>query len=518
MTHIRWLVRLQIASIASLVLVCSLLVPAGASEGSAAPDHPVSAGRSSSPVQDQPGVGNVGHKGASRAAPENTLAAVHQAIAHQADFVGIDVRLTKDGVPVVLHDHDLRRTTDVERRFPHRQAWPVNAFTLQQVRRLDAGSWFSKAYSRLRIPTLAATLRALAASDTGAFLEVKSPAKYGGSERIGAVVVAALRKHTDWLDEDGRNVRLVVQSFSTRFLEAFSRDHPHVALGLLGVSSAEEMRRFPFATQINVHHARLTPALVRAAHSDEVAVSTWVVNSQARMAEVLALGVDAVSTDRPTLLRRVLVARDQVLDNGREPPPDTPVGSELTIDPAARAYARQRVPVAVDLTADDGEPARWQWVQIEVYRHRRWVRLQRRVTDVNGSIATTVTGRVGLRLRARSASSAWFEPDASQVHGVDVVRRPTEIRLRGPASIVDGRRARLEIRWRATNGSPVSGWASLWARAPDGTWAYRRRFRVSGGTAAVLVRPRRDTRYEVRGKRGWWWLPDQERHRVRVLR
>jgi len=467
-----------------------------------------------SPVESLPGVGSVAHRGASTTAPENTLPAIRQAIVRQADFVGIDVHLTKDGVPVVLHDQDLKRTTDVEKHHPRRSSWPVNDFTLEQVKALDAGRWRSKIYAGAQVATLAEMLAELNVSDTGAFLEVKRPREYGGAEGIGAAVVSDLREHTDWLDEGGRNTRLVMQSFDAGFLEAFSRDYPDVAVGLLGVSSAEQMQDFPFATQINVNHNQLTPELVQEARQSSLAVSTWVVNDEARMAEVLALGVDAISTDRPAVLRRTLVAHDRVLDNDRESPPATPEEAELTIELPASAYAGDRVPVAVRLRSADGDPARWQWVRIEAYRDGRWTKLQSRVTDVNGSIPAAVTGRVGLRVRAVSSGSAWFTRSSSAVHRVDVTRQPTSLRLGGPATLVDEQAARLRIRWHTTNGRPVSGRANLWSRTGDRKWTLRRKVRVSDGTASLLVRPRRDTRYELRGYGGWWWQADRDRHRV----
>ena len=82
----------------------------------------------------------IAHRGASLRAPENTLAAFHQAIHDGADAVELDVRLSRDGVPVVLHDASLERTTGV--------AAQVADVTLDQLRRLDAGAWFGQGLPR----------------------------------------------------------------------------------------------------------------------------------------------------------------------------------------------------------------------------------------------------------------------------------------------------------------------------------------------------------------------------------
>lgn len=84
------------------------------------------------------------HRGASAYAPENTLAAVDAADDLGIDWVENDVQRTRDGVLVVMHDTNLKRTTDVEELFPERAPWAVKDFTAAEIARLDAGSWFER--------------------------------------------------------------------------------------------------------------------------------------------------------------------------------------------------------------------------------------------------------------------------------------------------------------------------------------------------------------------------------------
>ncbi|NEE17929.1 glycerophosphodiester phosphodiesterase, partial [Streptomyces sp. SID7499] len=102
--------------------------------------------------QDAPVV--VAHRGASGYAPENTLAAVDAADALGIDWVENDVHRTRDGVLVVLHDTDLKRTTDVEQVYPDRAPWAVKDFTAAELAKLDAGSWFGTQFTGARVPTL----------------------------------------------------------------------------------------------------------------------------------------------------------------------------------------------------------------------------------------------------------------------------------------------------------------------------------------------------------------------------
>src|SRR5262245_25992365 len=102
----------------------------------------------------------IAHRGASWDAPEHTLVAYELAIKQGADFVEPDLQMTKDGVLVCLHDTSLERTTDVAMVYPDRsvetkgrKTWPVAAFTLEEIQKLDAGSWKDSKFAGARVPT-----------------------------------------------------------------------------------------------------------------------------------------------------------------------------------------------------------------------------------------------------------------------------------------------------------------------------------------------------------------------------
>jgi glycerophosphoryl diester phosphodiesterase len=132
----------------------------------------------------------VAHRGASAYAPEHTAAAYQLAIEMGADFVEQDLAVTKDGVLICLHDASLERTTNVEELFPDRvstqtiegktrKAWLANDFTLAEIKRLDAGSWFDKKFAAERILTFDEAV-ALIKGKAGMFPELKTPEIYVG--------------------------------------------------------------------------------------------------------------------------------------------------------------------------------------------------------------------------------------------------------------------------------------------------------------------------------------------------
>src|SRR4051794_38719235 len=124
----------------------------------------------------------IAHRGASGSAPENTIAAFELAAAHGADAIELDVRLTADRVPVVLHDAALDRTTSGR--------GPLGLMTLEQVQKLDAGPPSTADRGRsfpfrdtgIRVPTLAEALRAI--SGIPVLLEIKEPAAQEAVERV----------------------------------------------------------------------------------------------------------------------------------------------------------------------------------------------------------------------------------------------------------------------------------------------------------------------------------------------
>jgi glycerophosphoryl diester phosphodiesterase len=246
-----------------------------------------------------PSVLTVAHRGASAYAPENTLAAVRQAVELGCGLVEVDVQRTRDGALVLLHDVDLGRTTDAARVLPHRAPWRVADLTHDELSRLDAGSWLSPAYAGERIPTLGETVDVLATGDAGLLLEVKHPARYPGITRDVAAVLRA-RPHG----------RVVVQSFDHAAMHELACLEPSLSIGLLGHPGA---RRLPalgtWASQVNPHHRRATPSYVEAVHAAGMTCLVWTVDRVPEIQRALALGVDGVITNRPDVARQVLDRR-----------------------------------------------------------------------------------------------------------------------------------------------------------------------------------------------------------------
>lgn len=245
----------------------------------------------------------VAHRGGSRLAPENTLEAFHEAVERwEADMLEMDVRLTSDGEVVVVHDETVDRTTDGE--------GPVSAFTLEELRLLDAGYRFVDPEGRpsfrgrgVVIPRFEDVLTAF--PFTRMNVEAKEP-------RVAAPLVQIIRRH-------GAEARVLVAAEHERCRDAV-RGYP----GPWGASRTQvfwfwALHRLPgggpytpCADILQVPETWkgrtiVTEAFVRVAHARNLPVQVWTVDDPADMRRLLALGVDGIQTDRPDLLARVLV-------------------------------------------------------------------------------------------------------------------------------------------------------------------------------------------------------------------
>jgi glycerophosphoryl diester phosphodiesterase len=239
----------------------------------------------------------IAHRGASGTSPENTVAAVRRAVAVGADAVECDVHRTRDGALVVVHDRHLRRTTDAMVRFPRRDPWRVRDFTMEEIRLLDAGSWFGPEYAGERVPTLAEW--AVAVGDrTRLLVEVKHPGRYSG---IAHDLLAELRC-TPALHAAIATGRLTVQSFDHDWVASFRELAPENTVGLLyesrpTVAAIEHAARF--AGQVNPSHRLVTRDLVRRVHDAGLQVHVWTPDSHRQLRRCRSLGVDGVITNHP---------------------------------------------------------------------------------------------------------------------------------------------------------------------------------------------------------------------------
>ncbi len=237
---------------------------------------------------------NIAHRGASAAAPPNTLAAFEKAAELGADGIEFDVHLSADGVPVVIHDATVDATTDGSGRVPE--------MTLAQLKQLDAGSYFDPAFAGERIPTLEEVLETMG-NRLLLNVELKSTSLYDdGLERA---IVAQIKRRK--LDE-----RVLFSSFNPFSLRRVKRIAPHIPVGLLYVPSLP-LPLYQILLAALVPHEACHPGYttvgaryVAWARRRGYRVNVWTVDDPDEMRRLIGLGVDGIITNVPNVLRHVL--------------------------------------------------------------------------------------------------------------------------------------------------------------------------------------------------------------------
>jgi glycerophosphoryl diester phosphodiesterase len=245
-------------------LLLSVLLGLGQAQAASEPSPTALATRMGIP---HPAV--IAHRGASYDAPESTAPAYKLTRDLGADYLELDLQRSKDGVLFALHDDNLQRTTDVATKFPERKDSPANAFTLAELKTLDAGSWFNSAYPDRARPSYAG-LKILTLDEIidiaqgnplhkpGLYIETKEPKQFPGLERD----LKEKLQDRGWLSPTGSKLakselavgqgkgKVVLQTFEKGSLELLEKEMPQVPKILLlwvGEGSIEPKSKVTFA-------------------------------------------------------------------------------------------------------------------------------------------------------------------------------------------------------------------------------------------------------------------------------
>ncbi len=236
----------------------------------------------------------IGHRGCAGYAPENTLEGIHTAADMGVEWVELDVKLTKDQVPVIFHDEDLERTTGTEGL--------VADTDYADLQELDAGSWFGDSFIGVKIPTLEEAVDVLIERDLGFNLEIKP---CPGRERETAEAALDLLS-TIWDDHN----RLLISSFHHICLEAafeMAEDwHRGLLLSEDWPENWAELADYLKVSSINLNGNTCTREQVESAIDLELPVLAYTINEPDRGRFLQSWGVDGFFSDTPDVLQETL--------------------------------------------------------------------------------------------------------------------------------------------------------------------------------------------------------------------
>src|SRR5690625_1372156 len=245
----------------------------------------------------------IGHRGAAGHAPENTAISFEVALAMQVDAVELDIHLSKDGRIVVMHDKTVDRTTN--------GTGTINDLTAQQLKTLDAGSWFDPSFAGIRIPFFEEVL-AIVGRQKRIVIEIKERAR---TALLVDLLAELLVKH---------NVDVVISSFGTEALQLARERLPHIPRAWLmspqrtstdeALREAERLDVFqlcPRATEVD-------EAWVRKMHAAGYTVRAWGIprnepnNMGQTMRKLVQIGVNGATADYPDVLRTTVMVCQHV--------------------------------------------------------------------------------------------------------------------------------------------------------------------------------------------------------------
>ena len=244
----------------------------------------------------RPGTLVIAHRGLPIAAPENSLPGFEAALAYKPDFVELDYRHTLDGVPAVIHDDKLDRTTNSRAVFGAADVL-IGSKTFAELGKLDGGAWYSPKFAGAKLASLAEAID-LVCPQTCLMIERKDG---------DAATLVKLLREKQVLD------RVIVQAFDWNFIADVRKLEPDLPTGLLGKQrlDAEKLARVrEIAPRVIGWDFRdLDAAVIRTGHDAGVKVWSWTVNSEAKARELAAAGLDGLITNHADKAREWSAAK-----------------------------------------------------------------------------------------------------------------------------------------------------------------------------------------------------------------
>lgn len=235
----------------------------------------------------------IAHRGHGVAAPENTLSAYKLAKEAGAEMIETDVNITKDGHLVIMHDWKLGRTTN--------QKGPVHEYSLDELRRMEAGSWFDKKYTGEKIPTVEEAIKFAQENNIYMCFEVKGGNPDRALEISTRLVDNFKRKDTfEWafMSSYFHDSLLEAKRLAPQLMLAPERIPDDVEPDL---DEAFRQVRSLNAQVLQIHYKYLYPHILKAMREEGIALWAWPTTTEEEIVPAIKTGADAVMGDDPTL-------------------------------------------------------------------------------------------------------------------------------------------------------------------------------------------------------------------------
>lgn len=226
------------------------------------------------------------HRGSSIKAPENSLSAIKYAIKDKADYAEIDVQETKDGKIVLLHDKSIKRVTGIDKNI-----WEVD---YEQLKNLDAGSWYSDEFKGEKIPLLEDIIK-VSKNKIKLNIEIKTN---GHENNLAENVVKIIEKNN--LED-----KCVVTSITYNALEQVEKLNPQIKTGYIVYMAVGDISELD-VDFYSMESSRVTPKIIKNIHNKNKHIHVWTVNTDEDIEKFNTLKVDNIITDYPERVRKII--------------------------------------------------------------------------------------------------------------------------------------------------------------------------------------------------------------------
>jgi len=243
----------------------------------------------------------IGHRGAAKLAPENTLSAIKEALKYTPDRIEVDIQQSKDGVLFLLHDETLERTTNA--------IGLMKDFTAEEIAGFEAGSFFDESFKNEKIPTLDEAFE-LINGQSVFLIEIKQAGDF--YPQIEENLVKTIQKYNahSWV---------IVHSFNTNALQRIHQLDSTIVLHKLFISKInflpilydgtwhwQTLKDFDYCTEFSSYASFINPHLINNVHAMGKKINAWTVNDTTEIQRLINMGVDGIITDVPNLAKPII--------------------------------------------------------------------------------------------------------------------------------------------------------------------------------------------------------------------
>ncbi|MEH7306115.1 glycerophosphodiester phosphodiesterase [Neobacillus drentensis] len=234
----------------------------------------------------------IGHRGAAGYCPENTISSFQKALELGADYLELDIQMTKDGELVVIHDSTVNRTTNGKGK--------VMDFTLPEIQNLDAGSWFHRKFAGEKIPSLSEVFDEFAGK-IGFLIELKKPSLY-------PLIEEKLAEELMKREFTTGDRQIIVQSFDRESLKRFHELLPSIPIGILvrnaglKMISNKNLKSFAsYVSYVNPKISMVNKRMIKRIHLHGFKTIIWTVKRKNDLKAIKNLHVEGIVSDFPDL-------------------------------------------------------------------------------------------------------------------------------------------------------------------------------------------------------------------------